>query len=372
MRSEIKSLTGLRGLAAVWVMLGHYGLDRWGPSDLILRFGAHSYIAVDVFMILSGFVLAMVYEKNFAERIEAKAYLDFLYHRLARIYPVYGLTTALCVVFIWIDFGFTQCDTCGPAIAANVLMVQGWLWPTDSLNSPGWSLSVEWLLNLAFPAFVLLMLRATLWQASLLAAAAVVGLVGLSVLHGHATVGDLVGALDCYSFPASIFRCLGSFLLGMYCWRLRSDVAGVSWFGRTPVLLAIVAGIVAITFSPSLDVLFVLLSCGLVIGCSFERSWVAKCLATPVIHWLGLISYSLYMWHMLLLPVRAMALRLLTESQEIGAVAIPDGLNALICAVVALGISALSLSWFERPAQRWLRNIHRTRWPVALVPVGAK
>jgi peptidoglycan/LPS O-acetylase OafA/YrhL len=357
MRSEIKSLTGLRGLAACWVMLGHYGLDRWPASDLVRRLGARSYFAVDIFMILSGFVLAMVYEKNFTPRLTGKAYAMFLYHRLARIYPIYGLTTALCLALAWLASGFTWCDTCAMDIGANVLMVQGWAWPADSLNGPAWSLSVEWLLNLAFPVFVLLMLRTPIRLAGLLAVVTFAGLAGLTLLLGPPSPDDPYGAISWFTPPNSLVRCAATFALGVYCWRLRSDAGGVAWLGGTPAMLAIVTGVAVILFRPSLDLPFVLLACGLVLGCSFERSWVARCLASPVPHWLGLISYSLYMWHMVLLPVRAMALRLLIGASEPGSLAIPDALSAVVCVIIALGISALSFTWFERPAQRWLRGL---------------
>ncbi len=362
MRSEIRSLTGLRGIAACWVMIGHYGLDRWSNYGLIRTFGSHSYIAVDLFMVLSGFVLAMTYEGRFVPLAWTREYGRFLQHRLTRIFPLYALTTAACLLFLWIDEGLNNCDHCALAVAANSLMVQGWWWPIDSFNGPAWSISVEWALNLLFPLFVLVLLRSPTRHAALAAGGAALCLTGLGLLQGQINHGqEMIGALNWYLPPNSLLRCAPEFMLGLYCWRLRAHAVWTQWLGRTPVLLAILGGILVITVVPSLDVVFVLLCCCLMLGFSYERSWVADWFGGPVLHWLGMISFSIYLWHITLLPIRALFIWLLTGSRVGGFSPVATATEAALCVTAALGVSAVSYYRFEKPTQRWLRQLFEPR-----------
>jgi len=60
-RGEIRALTGLRGIAALWVMAGHYRASQIPTGGLVQRALDHKGLAVDLFLMLSGFVLAMAY-----------------------------------------------------------------------------------------------------------------------------------------------------------------------------------------------------------------------------------------------------------------------------------------------------------------------
>ena len=122
MRSEIRSLTGLRGLAALWVMTGHYIRDA--PADLTVRFVInHMYIAVDLFMVLSGFVLAMSYDADFRVPLNAQRMWRFVLLRIARIYPVYGLSCIACVLLVVTGIGVWGPPDISPmAVALNLAM----------------------------------------------------------------------------------------------------------------------------------------------------------------------------------------------------------------------------------------------------------
>src|SRR5258708_12531467 len=89
-KSEIKALTGLRGIAAMMVAVYHVNPElsaRSAPGiGTILGKG---YIWVDLFFVLSGFVLALNYAHRFAEGISINGWGDFLIRSIARIYPLY-------------------------------------------------------------------------------------------------------------------------------------------------------------------------------------------------------------------------------------------------------------------------------------------
>src|ERR1700727_341807 len=103
---EIKALTGLRIVAAVWVVLFHFRplLRDAAPGFLdaltpVINCGAQG---VDLFFILSGFVLTWNYIDRMGESFSVRGTLHFLWLRLARVWPVYVVTLHLAL--LWIIF----------------------------------------------------------------------------------------------------------------------------------------------------------------------------------------------------------------------------------------------------------------------------
>lgn len=138
---EISQLTFLRFIAASAVVIFHFGREvpslSWGAT-----FWPYANTAVSFFFVLSGFILAHVYgSRGVLNR------RDFYAARFARIAPLYW--AALLVVMAYAVYKHTL-D--GPAAMLNVALLQAWV-PgyALTLNSPGWSLSVEVFFYLLFP-----------------------------------------------------------------------------------------------------------------------------------------------------------------------------------------------------------------------------
>ena len=96
---EIRALTGLRGIAACWVMMGHYRGHHVPTPGFLARVIDHKGLAVDLFLMLSGFVLANAYGPEDRWR----GFCVFIENRLARIYPLYFVTAAACLVLYSLD-----------------------------------------------------------------------------------------------------------------------------------------------------------------------------------------------------------------------------------------------------------------------------
>jgi peptidoglycan/LPS O-acetylase OafA/YrhL len=151
-RPHLHALTGLRFFAALWVVCHHYVklLPQHNAVTTMLALGPY---AVDLFFILSGFVLAYVYAGR-DHKINLKAYVNA---RLARIYPLYIIGIGISIPLIW----FTQTGVVIRAHALPILLsffagVQAW-YPLDSwleLNNPLWSLSVELFFYAVFPLII--------------------------------------------------------------------------------------------------------------------------------------------------------------------------------------------------------------------------
>jgi peptidoglycan/LPS O-acetylase OafA/YrhL len=148
---HLASLTPLRGVAALWVVVFHYcwHLPAIQP-DRYTGAVYKGYLAVDLFFMLSGFVISHVYHGAFAHRVTGQRYRDFLKARVARIYPLH-LTVLLLFVATAVGeraVAFAHGGSLGPiplvgerslgAFFANLLMLQG-IWARElSWNDPAW------------------------------------------------------------------------------------------------------------------------------------------------------------------------------------------------------------------------------------------
>jgi len=150
LRVSIDALTGLRFFAASYIIIFHTGLAAATLQHhipLLPRFLSNGYLAVTLFFVLSGFILAYNYRGRIAGTGKA---FRFLEARLARIWPAY-LFSLLC--------------SCWPTshipplkvALATIFMVQCWnpLHPEfgNSWNFVCWTLSVEIFFYLVFPFF---------------------------------------------------------------------------------------------------------------------------------------------------------------------------------------------------------------------------
>ncbi len=344
-------------------MIGHYIGD--GPASQTVRdVVEHMYLAVDIFMVLSGFVLARSHDADFRQTFGVREVARFLWRRLARIYPIYFISSLVCLLLV-----VTGIDVWGspvisaPMLLTNAFMAQSWGGPYDGLNAVSWSISTEWAANLLFPVFAALFIRGPMRRSVVAVSVTVACLLLFAALHNGDAPDDppMFGALTWYSYPGSIVRCTSEFMFGMFCWRVRRDVPGSAWLGSDRVLLPAVLLMSAITLSQRWDMCFLLLSCGLVVGFSYERSIVAAGFASPVPRWLGMISFSLYLWHIPMLQL-APGITALMERLDIWQ---PWLVAHILLMVVVLAVSAVSFAVIERPAQRYLQRVFATYFGLA-------
>ena len=347
MDRENRPLTGIRGVAALWVVACHWsGEELTGVArDVAL----HGYAAVDLFMILSGFVLAMTYVPR-----QRTPWRYFVWQRLCRLYPLYALTTLVCLAEARVTA--TGLFAPGgepilPAVISNLLMTTTHLWEVDAIDGPSWSVSVEFTVNLFFPLFVLLCIRSPRRGGIALTALCAAALVLVSVLN-HRLDGGVAGELGTLDTRLMYLRCGPEFALGMLCWRLWRQAAWAAMLGRTAWLAAILTAMLAMAPFKAMDLPFAAACCLLVIGLAQGRSCIASAFGSPILHWLGTISFSLYLWHAAFLPLRPVLLRILPLSSPAPALMAANTINLAL----VLTLSTLSYHRFEVPVRRWLRG----------------
>lgn len=353
---EIRSFTGLRGIAAVLVMLYHFAPLAPRGTLPAGRFLANGYLCVDLFFILSGFVLAYAQADHAADRFTPRSHAAFLLARIARIYPLYAVVALASAAQLLARPDHVAVAPLLGQLLLNLLMVQSW-GLAGSLEGAAWSVSSEWCAYLLFPLLLgitVLSSRRDAWLAGLLAAVVLVILArsaGPFRFAGQARSGPL----DLYSAasPAPLLRCLAEFSLGLLAFRVAAWLArtrAAAWCG--PAALIVVALLLAALCAPRLDLAVVALFVLLIITLAQRRGALSVALGSLVPHRLGRWSYSIYLLHGKFGHF-AGALR---GSLARSAPSLPASLVSLIAlgtvALVVIGCSALCHAVVEQPLRR--------------------
>ncbi len=159
----LNNLTGLRFYAAFWVFLFHLYNDKY-ISELEFLPITKGYLGVDIFFVLSGFILTYVYHKDFFDRsVTWSKYYHFIVKRFAKIYPLHLLTFfGVVVIKILSKYALHQnhLKISGYGILENLLMVHAWgFLDTLTWNMPSWSVSSEWFAYLFVFVFLAFLFR---------------------------------------------------------------------------------------------------------------------------------------------------------------------------------------------------------------------
>ena len=379
---EIRALSGLRMVAALWVVLFHFRplLEQASPpwSEAlapVLDAGAQG---VDLFFILSGFVLTWNYLDRMGQAWSTRSTLRFLWLRLARVWPVYLVTMHLAAA--WIVFTLYVGDFPSPAAAdltatswiRQVLLVQLWFEPFfdgTSWDGPAWSISAEWLAYLLFGALVLVVFR-------IAAATRARGLLVLAVLASLPPTLFLLASGVFYTPWSWLPRIVMQFIAGaLACAAVRKlqvsnrtrQAAGVAALFLGVV---IVGGLFLLDDVPPefiydagglVDVLFVPFVVALALG----TGTLPAVLSTRIMVYLGHISFSLYMVH----EIVHTAWNWFAAQYEI--VMTPSWSAKLIFVglIVFSGLLAAALYHLvEEPARHWMRRMLGPERPARDLP----
>src|SRR5690606_32327826 len=231
---ELKPLTSLRFIAALWVLLYHFK-DHLGLGMGQFGLVADGYLGVDLFFTLSGFILAHVYLTS----LEGGrfGYGGFLKNRIARVYPMHlAALGAMLVLFAGasiLGVGESNPDAFRLSdLPAHLLMVHAWgTTPTVGWNFPSWSISAEWLAYLLFPLVAGVVLEAKRWSGAFAVGAIALCLFSFWALDNLSAVFPGVGQnFSQMTAQIGALRILPSFLLGVALYAFgREHAAPKSW-----------------------------------------------------------------------------------------------------------------------------------------------
>ena len=348
---RISSLTGLRGVAAVSVLLYHIPHNPAFASFAIPLF-SRAYLAVDLFFILSGFVISFGYHDRVVTQLGMKSYLDFLINRMARVWPLHLIVTLVFSARILLNVSGNQPIELTPAnIFTNLTMVQSWGWGTQPIAGNSWSVSTEVAAYLLYPLIALLAFSRWSWvQAA--------GCVGVLILIASSALGSS-GPMDVNGSDSvlTLLRCLAGFSLGVLTYRCADGRWCRRMLDRPGGFATICALIAGALLLPGADVLVICLMPALVLACYYDGSAARAVMANPVSFHLGLISYSIYLWHPL---VRDVAARAMSVAQRHGVI----GMDWLF--VAAMLAATWLLCWasyllIEIRGHQFIKWLHKGR-----------
>jgi peptidoglycan/LPS O-acetylase OafA/YrhL len=174
--AEFRTLTGLRIVAAAWVVLFHFhftaldgvsaAVDVFGP---LLTAGA---LGVDLFFVLSGFVIAHTYLDKLGPAVRVGPTARFVWSRACRIWPAYAVVFHVFGIWlvtrlVWGSDDRIAYQAVQPVVSwseylQQLVLVQLWDAPYfDGVSwvGPTWSISAEWLAYLLFPVAALVFHR---------------------------------------------------------------------------------------------------------------------------------------------------------------------------------------------------------------------
>jgi peptidoglycan/LPS O-acetylase OafA/YrhL len=303
----IGSLTAMRGIAALWVMLFHIDVSLFyrDMGALLPRDStgllSRGYLWVDFFFILSGFIIAHVYSASLTGRPKAKSILDYLWARFARIYPLHllclGLVVAIALVYPLlipgVEDGSWKIFMAWRAIPSNLLMTHA----MDQHVYLSWDI-VSWSIGAEWWTYVLAVPLIAILPRLPAPAALAIALAAFALLAFYVTAQPEM-TLD-ITYKWGFVRCLLEFIIGACLWRCPYGL-GPRWLGADLTLLALLAAIALLFHANSMvkggDLLAVPMFALLLYGLCRNQGIVDRLLNRPLPQYLGRISYSLYLVH---------------------------------------------------------------------------
>jgi len=368
---HVRALTGVRFFAALYVILYHHQLrypnvlEHGYPNAMkVLRpVLAYGMTGVDLFFLLSGFVLAHNYLALLGDGWHPRDVMRFLWLRLARIWPLYVFSVVMAGAFIWLRserWGSAPVERLSwSGFLDQLLMVEMWHRADTDLATwagPMWTISVEWLAYLLFPllALVVLRLRNRLPAWALLLTSGLVMLPFLFQVVAHHGVNA-----GPYQWLA---RILCEFVAGMLVSagtsRLRPrersrGVADLAAIGCVLAGLMICFGAAYVTSTGWHGQLIVIVYVPFVACLALADGHLSRLLSTRVLVLGGAISYGMYLVHSQLLylyrdAARYSRLHLHGLDRERG-----ELLMIVVIILVALVLHRL----VEEPARRWMSRL---------------
>lgn len=330
-RSEID---GLRAIAVFPVILFHAGFELFNGG----------FVGVDIFFVISGYLITSIIINELEEGNFSLA--KFYERRVRRIFPALFFVVFVCIPFAWmwltpLDMKeFSKSLIAVATFSSNILFwKESGYFDTEAELKPllhTWSLAVEEQYYIIFPVF--LMFAWKLGGKFVITALVVIFLASIATAHWGS-----------YHKPYTTFYLLPTrvweLLLGAFCAFILNGNPSIntytSQYGSIIGLTLITVAVFMFSSStptPSLFTLFPTVGAALVILFARNGNFVAKLLSTKIMIGLGLLSYSIYLWHQ---PIFAFARHRSTEP-------LSNFIYLMLC-VLTIFLAFLTWKYIENP-----------------------
>ncbi len=333
-------------MAALYVIIFHWSVEISNKqltsiNGFVKTIIGHGYLSVDLFFVLSGFVLCLSSYKLF-NHLTLKDYSSFIYRRFSRIFPLY-----ICITLLYyMMFKYKLIN-----LFVNLTLFQGIVRPyNNSIIPPGWSLTNEWIVYFIFPLLFFLILKSKIkpWMLIVIAVAI---LITLSFKRSydinwanHFHLKAIKGFYPVISFtrgPASLLRTLSAYLLGIFAFLWYQKKMDASYFKYVIALLFV------LLYISKSDILLILL---MPFGILFltKTNFVSRVLSSKFIYFIGLISYSLYLNHYLFIKTYAKTAKLFGINHYLFSFCYVMGCSLIFSVLTYYVIEKPGMNFFKR------------------------
>jgi peptidoglycan/LPS O-acetylase OafA/YrhL len=357
-RIATRHLDALRIIAACAVVALHYSdyVKSQPIGHFVYEHAQHFNLFVDLFFVISGFVIASQYLHNVHGM---RPVGRFMWRRLARIYPLHFATLVFyLVVAAAIQRGLASSDN--PAryplsdVPAQLLLLHALIGQRLTFNFPSWSLSAEMFCYAIFPLIVVIAAR----RRELLLALVAILIAANSFFAITTETGPWAGWIN----HGGVFRAFPAFILGVACCLYRDRIA--RWRIHPGTLTVALTGFTLLGWSipetAGLGCIYIIAVLAIHCDCAGRQTLMTR---LGIARWSPL-TYSCYMLH---IPVATVVI-------TFGARLIPGipghHLALLPVAILILAAaSVISYRYFETPSRDALNEAFN-RWEAgrAIVP----
>jgi peptidoglycan/LPS O-acetylase OafA/YrhL len=371
----LSNLTPLRGIAALWVVVFHFSeiIAKFVSTDrsLLLTKG---YLMVDLFFIMSGFIIYHVYHESFISGISVSRFRQFIVARFARVYPLHFVTLLLVIVITVPMFGWDPVFGNPRAIPTNLLLIHSFgIHNSFNWNVPSWSISAEWWAYMVFPVLAVFIYRKGRIALTLLALFALLSY--LSIMYWLPRVNIFEPTLPHrqnldVTFDWGFLRGLAGFICGILIYKVYETGKLVKLFQKdVAAVMVMIACVLCMHFgwNDGLDIILFIL---LVFVFTVNNGRLHVLCNSGIAQYLGKISYSIYLMQFFpLIPLWAgIKLPGLIYDANSASTSFWIGVGyCLIYILLVIGVASLSYFTIEKPCRKYIN----ARWGKEKMPVYA-
>ncbi|PWT70739.1 MAG: hypothetical protein C5B59_20260 [Bacteroidetes bacterium] len=364
-QTYISNLTPLRGFAALWVVSYHFQAivaTFIHPAQThIFELG---YLMVDMFFILSGFIILHVYGQHFSAGMSRRDFSAFAKARFARIYPLHLFTLIVLIIFVAANKAW---DTIfdAKAIPANIFLIHSFgLFHIFTWNVPSWSISAEWWAYMIFP-FIAFFLSKNKRMAILILVPLILityfALIYRVHLKSFLMPNTIVPHNLDVTYNFGYLRGFAGFTTGMLVYELYRSGFLTNFFRKDLVAFLVILGTIYFIHLKINDGIYIILFATIVLCFAYNAGRVQLLCNLRFAQFIGDISYSIYMVQLLVFLPFILGLHLpLVKYGKTSADHDTSFWVGLIYFAIFLaaiiGSSALSYKFIEVPCRKWLNG----------------
>jgi len=359
------ALDGFRGVLALMIAVYH---TMWMSHINSTTLYTNGPVLVDLFFVFSGFLMFTLYDGHINTGAQGRA---FIKRRFARIYPIHFIMLLIAFLYAfarlvahWVGLATVTPGEILPfepgatetwqSFLSNLTLTQSMgLHDHLSYNMPSWTVSVEFWTYFVFLGVMLWARPKKAWHFGLIAAAIALNYYILSRLKPDMN----------FHYDLGFWRCLGGFFTGVlvaYAYRIilpKYEKTKIPrWLATFIELIALSTLIIFVIYFPGKAQFFIApVAFIFVLGFSFDMGGISKFMGTRPLRYLGRISYSVYMVHILISLCFSITAEIVLPrvlGSEWNVTQIPGDIMLIPYLIVVLICAHLSYKYIEMPGRR--------------------